>query len=51
MAIADAAEWVIRQEGVKDTIHYLDDFLISGALNTGECSIALTRYLAASASQ
>ena len=50
-AIADAAEWVIRQEGVKDIIHYLDDFLISGAPNTEECSRRFWRYLAASASQ
>ena len=28
MALADAAEWIIRQAGIEFVIHYLDDFLI-----------------------
>ena len=27
-AIADAAEWIVRQQGVEFIIHYLDDFLV-----------------------
>ena len=28
LALADAAEWIVRQQGVKFIIHYLDDFLV-----------------------
>ena len=27
-AIADAAEWIVRQQGVEFILHYLDDFLV-----------------------
>ena len=27
-AIADAAEWIVRQQGVEFVMHYLDDFLV-----------------------
>lgn len=27
-AIADAAEWIVRQQGVEFVLHYLDDFLV-----------------------
>ena len=40
-ALADAAEWIIRQAGVDVIIHYLDDFLVIGAPGTPECSTAL----------
>ena len=30
-AIANAVEWIVRQEGVKVAIHCLDDFLVVGA--------------------
>ncbi len=40
-AVADAVEWVSRQEGVKDIIHYLDDFLIVAAPDTDEGSATL----------
>ncbi len=30
MAVVDALEWCIRQQGVEDTDHYLDDFLTVG---------------------
>ena len=30
-AVADAVEWIARNEGVRCVIHYLDDFLIIGA--------------------
>ena len=30
-ALADAAEWMVRQEGVDFIIHYLDDFLLMGS--------------------
>lgn len=32
-ALADAAEWIIREEGVKEVLHYLDNFLLLGAPN------------------
>ena len=30
-ALADAAEWMVRQQGVEFIIHYLDDFLVMAA--------------------
>jgi len=30
-ALADVAEWIAKQAGVKRLMHYLDDFLVVGA--------------------
>ena len=40
-ALADAAEWIMRQSGVHFVLHYLDDYLVTGAPGTPECAIAL----------
>ena len=40
-ALADAAEWIIRQAGVNFVIHYLNDFLAIGAPGTSECAGAM----------
>ena len=40
-ALADAAEWMVRQEGVDFIIHYLDDFLLMGSPGSEECARAL----------
>ena len=32
-AVADAAEWIVRREGVDFIIHYLDDFLLMAPLD------------------
>lgn len=40
-ALADAAVWILRQEGVDYVIHYGDDFLLIGAPGTQECAQAL----------
>ena len=44
-AVADAVEWILRKEGVKFVIHYLDDFLVIGAPYSPECVAALTTLL------
>ena len=44
-AIADAAEWVVKQKGVDSEIHYLDDFLLIGPTASPECVGALTTLL------
>ena len=44
-AIADAAQWIIQQEGVNFIIHYLDDFLVIGAPESNECAMALATVL------
>ena len=44
-AIADAVEWVVKQEGVDFVLHYLDDFLLVGAPASQECTGALTTLL------
>ena len=36
-AVADAAEWIGRQQGVTTILHYLDDFLIIGSPESTEC--------------
>ena len=40
-AIADAAEWIVRQQGVESIIHYLDDSLVVTAANEYKGSHAL----------
>ena len=45
-ALAEALEWILRQGGVRAVLHYLDDFLFLGALNTSECARALTITIA-----
>ena len=40
-AVADAAEWIVKQAGVKNIIHYLDDFLIVGQPGSEEGKVAL----------
>ena len=44
-AVADAAEWIVRREGVDFIIHYLDDFLLMGPPGSEECSSALEKLL------
>ena len=41
-AVADAVEWIVKQEGVQFIIHYLDDYLVIGAPASPECTDALT---------
>ena len=40
-AVADAVEWILRQEGVQVVMHYLDDFLVVGASGSKECKQAV----------
>ena len=40
-AIADAAEWIVRQQGVEFVMHYLDDFLVVTAAEECRGSHAL----------
>ena len=40
-AIADALEWCLRQQGIRDIFHYLDDFIIVAPPRSPECSLAL----------
>ncbi len=35
------AEWILRQNGVKDVIHYVDDYLVGGASGSDECKRAV----------
>ena len=36
-AVADAVEWILKHEGVRFAIHYLDYFLVMGAPGAPEC--------------
>ena len=40
-ALADAAEWIVRQRGVEFVIYYLDDFLIVMSADTNQGEHAL----------
>ena len=37
-AVADALEWILRQEGVRYIDHYLDDFILYGPAGSDECA-------------
>lgn len=45
MAIADAEEWVVKQEGGNFIMLYLDDFILLGAPMSPECAGVLTTLL------
>ena len=42
-SLADALEWILLQNGVSMSLHYLDDFLTAGAADTNECRENLAR--------
>ena len=44
-AIADAVEWIVRQEEASGITHNLDDFLVVGASNSLERAATLTTLL------
>lgn len=44
-AYADALEWILREQGCRYIIHYLDDFLILGPPISSECQSALQTLL------
>ena len=44
-AVADAVEWILRQEGVETVMHYLDDFLVVGLARSDECHRAVNVVL------
>ena len=44
-ALADAVEWILKQEGIEVVLHYLDDLLLVGAPNSPECEHALSILL------
>ena len=44
-AVADAIEWIIRQRGVHNIYHYVDDFIMVGEPNSPECASALATTL------
>ena len=40
-ALADALSWILQQRGTCKVIHYLDDFLLMGKPQSGECTESL----------
>ena len=40
-AVADALEWSLRQRGIRQIFHYLDDFIVIGPPDSPECALAL----------
>ena len=44
-AVADTLLWILAQSGVKEAIHYLDDFLIAGPPGSDECACHLATAL------
>ena len=44
-AVADAVEWIVKQQGVDYVLHYLDDFLVIGQPGSKECPRALATLL------
>ena len=37
-AVADALKWILTQQGVSHSIHYLDDFFTVGSSTSSECN-------------
>ena len=44
-AVADALEWCLRQSGVTELDHYLDDYITLGPPDTDQCRRNLSRIL------
>ena len=44
-AVADAMLWIMRRHGVRNAMHYLDDFLLLGPPRGEECKRALSTSL------
>jgi len=44
-AVADGFLWMMGREGIVHAMHYLDDFLVAGAADSGECRLALEASL------
>ena len=44
-ALADAAEWMVRQQGVEFVIYYLDDFLVITVVDEHQGSHAMRLLL------
>ena len=43
--LADAIEWMLKQEGIEVVLHYLDDYPLVGAHNSPECERVLSILL------
>ena len=43
--LADCLQWIFQHHGIEHIIHYLDDFLLAGRPETGECREFLQRAL------
>ena len=44
-AVADALLWIMRRHGVRNAMHYLDDFLLLAPPREDECRVALATSL------
>ena len=44
-AVADALEWILREQGIVYIWHYLDDFFVARMLESNECMNALSTML------
>ena len=42
-AVADALNWILKQSGIRQVFHYLDDFVIIGPPSSPQCAIDLNR--------
>lgn len=44
--LADCLQWIFQHSGIKHVLHYLDDYLLAGKPESGECGEGLQRALA-----
>ena len=44
-ALADALEWIVKQQGIRSLHHYLDDYIALGESNSTECQANLDKLL------
>ena len=40
-AVADVLEWYLKQQGIRQVFHYLDDFIVVAPPQSPECAVAL----------
>ena len=44
-ALADAIEWIVKNNGITFIIHYLDDFLLLGHPHSQQCAESVAKFL------
>ena len=44
--LAEAVEWIAKEQGAETVLHYLDDFFVAGSASSSECQDSLNTIMA-----